>query len=99
MKLSRNKFEDLLQDGMTRVFRWEISHGYTWARRTEERTPFEIALYNFMEKFMQLKERGAREADAPVVAVPLAVILLAMVGEPIVVVAIPVAVRVIHPYR
>lgn len=52
MNLARRKFEDLLQDGTTRVFKWEVSHGYTWVRRIEERIPFETMLHTFMAELM-----------------------------------------------
>lgn len=50
MSLAKKKFERFLKDGHTRVFIYELSHGYTWSRANMERTPFVNSLDAFMEE-------------------------------------------------
>ncbi|GLJ48631.1 hypothetical protein SUGI_1025950 [Cryptomeria japonica] len=59
LKLSQRNFENFIQDRQTRVFTWEISHGFSWTRTTEERSMFEEGLDNFMRE-MQIQKDNFR---------------------------------------
>ncbi|XP_057816315.1 chaperone protein dnaJ 13 isoform X2 [Cryptomeria japonica] len=61
MRLAKRKFEKLIKEGTARVFSWEISHGYSWTRTTEDKTPFEIGLSNFIA---ELEEKRKRQVSA-----------------------------------
>lgn len=94
MRLNKRNFEDLLSDEMVRVLRDEISHGYTCGQGSEERTPFELSLQNFMAKLTLQRERNMVEV------IPKATVSIAAISPDADAVADPplVAVRVDHPY-
>lgn len=69
MQLARRKFDKFLQDGHTWIFTWEVSHGFSWRRTSEDRSPFEEGLANFMRE-LQTHTRWDPTLDVPV-AVPM----------------------------
>ncbi|GLJ12377.1 hypothetical protein SUGI_0189640 [Cryptomeria japonica] len=46
-----------MQDGSVRIFKWEVSHGFSWARQDGDKTLFETALHNFMRELNEVKGR------------------------------------------
>ncbi|GLJ25626.1 hypothetical protein SUGI_0490940 [Cryptomeria japonica] len=70
MCIPKKKFENLLKDSTTRVFTRDISHGFTWSKRTREKNPFEIGLTNFIAEL----EENRKRVDIAIPAVPIVVI-------------------------
>ncbi|GLJ34633.1 hypothetical protein SUGI_0696620 [Cryptomeria japonica] len=68
MRLARKKFDKFLQDGHTRILTWEVSQGFSWRRTSEDRSPFEEGLANFIRDLQTLTRRDPMP-DVPV-AVP-----------------------------
>lgn len=60
MRISKRKFERFIEDATTRVFKSELSHGYTWSKFNMERTPFVNALVVFMNKIDEGKNIESR---------------------------------------
>ncbi|XP_057845218.1 uncharacterized protein LOC131054678 [Cryptomeria japonica] len=57
LRLTKRKFGKLMQDGSVKIFKWEVSHGFTWTRRDEDKVQFETTLNNFIRELNKVKGR------------------------------------------
>ncbi|XP_059063708.1 uncharacterized protein LOC131856250 [Cryptomeria japonica] len=65
MRLARRKFDRILQDGDAHVFTWEVSHGFSWTKTIEDKSPFEEGLNNFIRE-LRSHDRCLHAPDIPI---------------------------------